>query len=286
MKVTLGVIGKCKANSPEGEIIKRYEERMKWSLSIKEKDNSNQIDEAKFLKSCIGNGAKVVVLDERGKNMTSPELAQIVEGWMNNGCSEICFLIGGADGHLEETRKSADLVLSFGKLTLPHILMRAVLAEQIYRIETIIKRTAQILQFKIDDFAALEIAQRSRCTPRIANRLVKRCADWAIVKADGIITKEIVMDALNALDIDELGLDITDRNMLKLMIESFNGGPVGIETLAVALGEDIRTIEDVYEPYLIQKGFISRAPRGRKVTKLAYQHLGLKIDISQMSLFE
>ena len=138
MKVTLGVIGKCKANSPEGEIIKRYEERMKWSLSIKEKDNSNQIDEAKFLKSCIGNGAKVVVLDERGKNMTSPELAQIVEGWMNNGCSEICFLIGGADGHLEETRKSADLVLSFGKLTLPHILMRAVLAEQIYRIETII----------------------------------------------------------------------------------------------------------------------------------------------------
>ena len=138
MKVTLGVIGKCKANSPEGEIIKRYEERMKWSLSIKEKDNSNQIDEAKFLKSCIGNGAKVVALDERGKNMTSPELAQIVEGWMNNGCSEICFLIGGADGHLEETRKSADLVLSFGKLTLPHILMRAVLAEQIYRIETII----------------------------------------------------------------------------------------------------------------------------------------------------
>ena len=153
-------------------------------------------------------------------------------------------------------------------------------------LSTIIKRTAQILQFKIDDFAALEIAQRSRCTPRIANRLVKRCADWAIVKADGIITKEIVMDALNALDIDELGLDITDRNMLKLMIESFNGGPVGIETFAVALGEDIRTIEDVYEPYLIQKGFISRTPRGRKVTKLAYQHLGLKIDISQMSLFE
>lgn len=138
MKITLGVIGKCKTNSPEGEIIKRYEERMKWNLCIKEKDNSNQIDEAKFLKSCIANGAKVVVLDERGKNMTSPELAQIVEGWMNAGCSEICFLIGGADGHMEETRNNADLVLSFGKLTLPHILMRAVLAEQIYRLETII----------------------------------------------------------------------------------------------------------------------------------------------------
>lgn len=138
MKITLGVIGKCKATSPEGEIIKRYQERMKWKLVIKEQDNSTQAEEAKFLQSCIGAGAKTVVLDERGENMTSPELAHILEGWITNGTSEICFLIGGADGHLEETRQKADLVLSFGKLTLPHILMRAVLVEQIYRAETII----------------------------------------------------------------------------------------------------------------------------------------------------
>lgn len=138
MKITLGVIGKCKPSSPEAEIIKRYQERLKWELKIKEKDNSTQQEEAKFLASAIPTGSKVIVLDERGKNMTSPELAKIVENWMQQGCSEICFLIGGADGHLEETRQKADLVLSFGKLTLPHILMRAVLAEQIYRLETII----------------------------------------------------------------------------------------------------------------------------------------------------
>ena len=138
MKITLGVIGKCKTNTPEGEIIKRYQERMKWSLNIKEKDNSTQEDEAKFLQSCIANNAKVVVLDERGKNMTSPEFANIIDNWMTQGTSEICFLIGGADGHLEETRQKADLILSFDKLTLPHILMRAVLCEQIYRAETII----------------------------------------------------------------------------------------------------------------------------------------------------
>ena len=138
MKITLGVIGKCKPSSPEGEIIKRYQERMKWNLQIKEKDNATQEEEAKFLQSCIAPAAKVVVLDERGKNMTSPEFAAILENWMTEGCSEICFLIGGADGHLEETRQKADLVLSFGKLTLPHILMRAVLTEQIYRAETII----------------------------------------------------------------------------------------------------------------------------------------------------
>ncbi|MCM1323878.1 MAG: 23S rRNA (pseudouridine(1915)-N(3))-methyltransferase RlmH [Acetobacter sp.] len=138
MKITLGVIGKCKPTSPEGEIIKRYQERLKWQLNIKEKDNSTQEEEAKFLQSCINPQAKVVVLDERGKNMTSPELANIIESWMTDGTSEICFLIGGADGHLEETRQKADLILSFGKLTLPHILMRAVLCEQIYRSETII----------------------------------------------------------------------------------------------------------------------------------------------------
>lgn len=138
MKITLGVIGKCKKGSPEDEIIKRYQERLKWDLQIKEKDNSTQPEEAKFLQSCISPNAKVVVLDERGKNITSPELANTIAGWMNEGTSEICFLIGGADGHLESTRQKADLVLSFGKLTLPHILMRAVLSEQIYRVETII----------------------------------------------------------------------------------------------------------------------------------------------------
>lgn len=138
MKITLGVIGKCKSGSPEDEIIKRYAERMKWKLQIKEKDNATREEEALFLQGCIANGAKCVVLDERGKNMTSPELAAIIEGWMSGGTSEICFLIGGADGHTEETRQRADLVLSFGKLTLPHILMRAVLSEQIYRAETII----------------------------------------------------------------------------------------------------------------------------------------------------
>lgn len=140
MKITLGVIGKCKKSSPEGEIISRYQERLKWDFVIKEKDNSTQEEEAKFLQSCIAPNAKVVVLDERGKNMTSPELASILENWMTSGTSEICFLIGGADGHLEETRQKADLILSFGKLTLPHILMRAVLSEQIYRAETIIAR--------------------------------------------------------------------------------------------------------------------------------------------------
>ena len=138
MKITLGVIGKCKSTSPEGEIIKRYQERIKWDLNIKEKDNATQTEEAKFLQSCIAPAAKVVVLDERGKNMTSPEFAAILENWIDSGAPEICFLIGGADGHLEETRQKADLILSFGKMTFPHILMRAVLTEQIYRAQTII----------------------------------------------------------------------------------------------------------------------------------------------------
>ena len=148
----------------------------------------------------------------------------------------------------------------------------------------IVKRTAKILNFKIDDKGATEIAQRSRYTPRIANRLVKRCADWALVKGNGIIDEKSAKSALRALDIDDMGLDITDRNMLELIINSFNGGPVGIETISAALGEDITTIEDVLEPYLIQKGFLARTPRGRKVTQLAYKHLGIK-NSSQMELF-
>ena len=150
---------------------------------------------------------------------------------------------------------------------------------------TIVKRTASILEFDIDEDGARIIAERSRCTPRIANRLVKRCADWAIVKSNGKITGSVALDALKALEIDELGLDVTDRALLRLMIESFDGRPVGIETLAVALGEDIRTIEDVYEPYLIQKGLIARTPRGRKVTSSAYKHLGIKNNNYQLDLF-
>lgn len=138
MKITIIAIGKCKKSSPEAGIIAEYIKRSGWDVVIKEKDNSNQEDEAKFLQSSIPNGAKVIVLDERGENIKSIDLAAKIENWLNNGCSEICFLIGGADGHLQSTRDRADLILSFGKLTLPHILMRAVLCEQIYRIQTII----------------------------------------------------------------------------------------------------------------------------------------------------
>ncbi|MBR1977179.1 Holliday junction branch migration DNA helicase RuvB [bacterium] len=149
----------------------------------------------------------------------------------------------------------------------------------------IIKRSAGILNINIDDEGALKIATSSRATPRIANRLIKRCADWAIVKGEGVVTADIVTSALEALNIDSSGLDNTDRHLLEIMIKNYSGGPVGIQTLAVALGEDIRTIEDVYEPYLLQKGFIQRTSQGRKVTPLAYKHLGLIAPNAQMSLF-
>lgn len=138
MKVTILAIGKCKKNSPEAAIIEEYCKRSSWQITIKEKDNSNQKDEATFLTSPIPSGAKIIVLDERGENLKSTELANKISSWQTNGCSELCFLIGGADGHLQSTRDKADLILSFGKLTLPHMLMRAVLSEQIYRIQTII----------------------------------------------------------------------------------------------------------------------------------------------------
>ena len=138
MKATILAIGKCKKNSPEAMIIAEYVKRSGWDIVIKEQDNSTQEDEAKFLQNSIPTGAKVVVLDERGVNISSLDLAAKIEDWLLNGCSEICFLIGGADGHLQSTRDKADLILSFGKLTLPHMLMRAVLAEQIYRVQTII----------------------------------------------------------------------------------------------------------------------------------------------------
>lgn len=138
MKITILAIGKCKKNSPEATIIEEYAKRSSWQIIIKEKDNSTQKDEAEFLISSIPSGAKIIVLDERGLNLKSTELATKIANWQLNGCSEICFLIGGADGHIQSTRDKADLLLSFGKLTLPHMLMRAVLSEQIYRIQTII----------------------------------------------------------------------------------------------------------------------------------------------------
>ena len=139
MKITVLAIGKCKKNSPEAALIAEYVKRTSWEVVIKEKDNATQDEEAKFLQENIPLGAKVVVLDERGVNIKTTELAAKMEAWMVNGCSDICFLIGGADGHLQSTRDKADLLLSFGKLTLPHMLMRAVLMEQIYRVETVIK---------------------------------------------------------------------------------------------------------------------------------------------------
>ena len=138
MKATIIAIGKCKKNSPEAAIISEYVKRSGWQLTIKEKDNSTQKDEAEFLQSSIPHGAKVIVLDERGENLKSTELAAKITDWQLTGTSEICFLIGGADGHLQSTRDRADLILAFGRLTMPHMLMRAVLAEQIYRIQTII----------------------------------------------------------------------------------------------------------------------------------------------------
>ncbi len=138
MKATIIAIGKCRKNSPEKQLIDEYIKRSGWEVTIKEHDNASQEEEAKFLLSSIPAGAKAVVLDERGENMKSLELAAKAEKWMLDGCSEICFLIGGADGHLPSTRERTDLLLSFGRLTLPHMLMRAVLAEQIYRIQTII----------------------------------------------------------------------------------------------------------------------------------------------------
>jgi Holliday junction DNA helicase RuvB len=150
----------------------------------------------------------------------------------------------------------------------------------------IAKRTAGILNAKITEDGAETIASRSRGTPRITNRLVKRLRDFAQVKADGIINKDVANDAMDLLKVDKFGLDITDRDLLKLLIEKYDGGPVGIETIAAALGEDSRTIEDVYEPYLLQAGFLLRTPRGRKASSAAYKHLGYKAPTSQQSLFE
>ena len=140
----------------------------------------------------------------------------------------------------------------------------------------IIKRSARVLNIHIDEEGAHEIARRSRGTPRLANRLLKRVRDYAQVRYDGNITGEVAIFALDLLEVDKYGLDNTDRNIIMQMINKFAGGPVGLETLAASIGEDSGTIEDVYEPYLIQNGFIARTPRGRIVTDLAYHHFGLK----------
>lgn len=143
---------------------------------------------------------------------------------------------------------------------------------------TIVKRSSKILGIEIEEDAAMEIARRSRGTPRIANRVLKRVRDYALVLGDGNIELKIAKLALNKLEIDELGLDRTDRNVLQVLIEQYNGGPVGIESLAASTGEEIETIEDVYEPYLMQIGFVSRTPRGRIALPRAYEHLGYKYE--------
>lgn len=139
----------------------------------------------------------------------------------------------------------------------------------------IVTRSASVFRTQIDSEGAAEIAKRSRGTPRLANRLLKRIRDFAQVKYDGTISKEVAEYTLNLLEVDKLGLDQIDRQILNSMIDKFSGGPVGLDTLAAAIGEDAGTIEDVYEPYLIQNGLLQRTPRGRMVTDLAYHHLGL-----------
>lgn len=143
-------------------------------------------------------------------------------------------------------------------------------------LEKIVKRSSKILNVKIVDDAANEIAMRSRGTPRIANRILKRVRDYALVLGDGDITLKLAKTALNKLEIDELGLDDIDRKILETIIIKYNGGPVGLETLATTVGEEVETIEDVYEPYLMQIGFISRTPRGRVALQPAYRHIGIE----------
>jgi Holliday junction DNA helicase RuvB len=144
-------------------------------------------------------------------------------------------------------------------------------------LKKIITRSASILNAPIDDDASLELAKRSRGTPRIANRLLRRIRDFAEVMGSGVITNEICKKALDILEVDDLGLDFTDRVLLETIIDKFHGGPVGLNTLSAATGEDANTIEDVYEPYLLKLGFIARTPRGRVALPNAYKHLGKKL---------
>ena len=150
----------------------------------------------------------------------------------------------------------------------------------------IVKRSANLLGIQIDEDGAMEIARRSRGTPRIANRLLKRVRDFAEVKGKGSIDKEIVLFSLDQLEVDEEGLDSMDKGILHTIIEKFKGGPVGLNTIATAVGEDPGTIEDVYEPYLIMRGFLKRTSRGRMVTELAYKHLGYRTGKEKKGLFD
>ncbi len=156
-------------------------------------------------------------------------------------------------------------------------------------LSTIVSRSADILEIAIDNSAALELARRSRGTPRIANRLLRRSRDWAQIKGSGTITSNVTDACLQALEIDNLGLDSIDRRILETIIDKFRGGPVGLDTLAATIAEDARTLEDFYEPYLLQLGFIDRTPRGRVVTAGAFEHLGLvpqpSLDNTQATLF-
>ena len=145
------------------------------------------------------------------------------------------------------------------------------------QLAVIVKRSAKILKIECDDDGALEIASRSRGTPRIANRFIRRVRDFAEVRGTGKIDVNVAQEALDMLEVDELGLDRTDRTMLRAMIEKFGGGPVGLDTLAATTGEDAATIEDVYEPYLLQLGFLMRTPRGRVCTQAAYDHMGIRM---------
>ena len=151
-------------------------------------------------------------------------------------------------------------------------------------LSTIITRSAGVLDVAIDEGGAAEIARRARGTPRIANRLLKRVRDFAQVKFGGAINADIAVQSLDMLEVDKMGLDLVDRKLLLVMIEKFGGGPVGVETLAVSIGEEAETIEDVYEPYLIQLGLIQRTPRGRQATALCYQYFGLASPDMQLSL--
>ena len=146
----------------------------------------------------------------------------------------------------------------------------------IEQLKVIIQHSAQILNVRIDEKGAVELARRSRGTPRLANRILKRVRDFAQVKYDGVITEHVAHIALDLMDVDKLGLDHLDRNILETIIHKFGGGPVGLDTLSAAIGEDAGTIEDVYEPYLIQNGLLNRTPKGRVATDLAFRHLGLE----------
>jgi len=153
-------------------------------------------------------------------------------------------------------------------------------------IEKIIIRSAALMDIPIEDDGTKEIARRSRGTPRVANRLLRRVRDYAQIKGDGIITKDIAIKALKMLNVDFAGLDEMDKRILKTIIENYRGGPVGLKTLAVAVGEDSGTVEEIYEPYLIQQGFLDRTTQGRKATFKSYRHFGLTPSQEQISIFE